>query len=256
MKYDLTVTERTADALQRFIQDLFADPSRYTEIDDDPDFIADVIHINNQLIAPKDRSLVVWETIRERAVTGKIIRFDAERRSRWTKDLTTYAEKLDKDGASASELAVPAHLLQELVQLGHDIPAASRVYLAYADKVFPPDEPHAWLTLPRAHTNRIEELVYELLDDRRLHDLIHLSHRQTQAIYRAVKRAVKDERESTSYIVWHIPVAVIRDLTLLVHGAITSVDISPRFATYADPVLLLLAIDLQFLNRKKDRPKL
>lgn len=216
----LELTDRTRDALRRISADIFADPARYL-YDIEPD---DLLNIDTDNL----RGVRVWKSILKWVDDeNSHLALDAERIGRLTKDCRLYLTRLDADHATERALAVPMHVLA-VMQEFEFVPDTLKPYLSFADMSFEPAGVIVKHGL-RDHPATISDTLFRVLDDRRLHDIFDLSHRDVEAARRAIKRARYQEDSTRT---WLLPDHTDHWLRTLAHDVATINHENVRFATY------------------------
>lgn len=220
----LELTDRTRDALRRMTGDLLADPARY--IHKAAEELEDGVDANTL------RGVRVWQSIMKWVEhPDPHLTLDAERISYLTQNARHYLEHLDGDHATERALAVPMHILH-VMQAFEPIPVPLASYLPIGEMAFAPEVPPVERKL-RNPSRIVATHLYELLDDRRLHDIFDLSHRDVEAARRAIKRAVHQDNSYT----WSLPEDIDQWLQVLVRDAILTSRVNVRFERYDTSVL-------------------
>lgn len=221
----LELTDRIRDALRRISADIYADPARYL-YDIEPD---DLLNIDTDNL----RGVRVWKSILKGIDDGTThLVLDAERIGRLTKDCRLYLTRLDADHATERALAVPMHVLT-VMQAFEPLPKLLESYAPIADMPFEPIETYVERPL-RNPSQNVAEALFELLDDRRLHDIFDLSHRDVEAVRRAIKRAVY---QTDSSYTWSLPKSIDQWLRILVPDVVIVSQVNVRFERYDTTIL-------------------
>lgn len=228
----LELTDRTRDALRRIAADIYADPVRYLR-----DF-GDEIELRPD---EKPRGVRVWESIMRHVdpvdgqnpnISTTHVTLDAERMYHLTEDVRRYLEALDADHATERELAVPMHILS-VMQVVKPLPKPLESYAPMADMDFMPVA-----SLVERHLNNhsasVADVLFVVLDDRRLHDIFDLSHRDVEKARRAIKRA--QHQENSSYA-WSLPDGVNEWLHVLVRDVVLTSRVNVRFERYDTDIM-------------------